>query len=675
MTDFDTRRTLMLDDYLSGEYQRHLAGEDMRFCNVEGGHWEGDWIDREDGRPKLQYDLTSDYLTRFLGEWAQNRVTVDFRAGDGPASSDDADLLAGLFRRDRRQGGGQIAEDMAVLELINTGMGAFRLKTEFVDDEDAEIDDQRIVWEPLYSAFSTVIWDVAAKMPDKSDARHVTVLFEYPSRESFAEAYPERGASSLEIDDERWRTAFRNRRRQDSVVVAEYYEKKTKKVDVMVFGNPATGETRTLTESEALEANDLDGWNFIRKRKVRRTTIKKSIFDGQGDLEAPRVIPGKHLPVVVMYGNRAYVDGQESYKGLVRDLKDPQRLFDLEISQVAELSDAQTRQIPIFDPSQIDAKTRRVWEEEHLSQVNYLLANVIRDKSGNVTHAGPTGFLPQPQMDAHSHEVLALTQDFMRQKTGGNPQDTADPDASGKAILAMQKRVDMNTAWIVEGIRTGLKRGGEVYRGLVKDVYKTTRRATAINVDGSERDVVLNQPTLDEAGNPSVKNDITKGNFEVITDTGPSFDSQREAAFEQLKDLMVGVDPSASPEIHSALMNALLMNIDGPGTDPIRDLARRNMITTGLMQPETDEEIAMVEQMQAEDQEPDPNDALLAAVEQQTLAETEESKAAAQQKMSSAALNMAKVAEIKSNIQRQPGIDATERIAKLTGVRSAMRKA
>jgi hypothetical protein len=49
-----------------GEDQRDMANEDIRFCHVPGGMWEG-WLDEiygdDEDRVRLEFDVTSDFAT------------------------------------------------------------------------------------------------------------------------------------------------------------------------------------------------------------------------------------------------------------------------------------------------------------------------------------------------------------------------------------------------------------------------------------------------------------------------------------------------------------------------------------------------------------------------------------------------------------------------------------
>jgi len=76
----DFMNEIIIDAELT-EDQRDKANEDMRFVNVTGGMWEGFLDDQFQDRTKLEFDLVSNYVNRFLGQWNLNRVGVEFKRG------------------------------------------------------------------------------------------------------------------------------------------------------------------------------------------------------------------------------------------------------------------------------------------------------------------------------------------------------------------------------------------------------------------------------------------------------------------------------------------------------------------------------------------------------------------------------------------------------------------
>jgi hypothetical protein len=259
-------------------------------------------------------------------------------------------------------------------------------------------------------------------------------------------------------------------------------------------------------------------------------------------------------------------------------------------------------------------------------------------------------YLQPAPLDSANIEVLNLTSEFIREETGGNPQDTIDPDASGKAINAMQARVDMQTAILFENVAKSMRRCGEVYRSIAADVYNSQRAVNVLKEDDSEAVENLFEWVVDEETGEWVEiNDLTKGAFETIVDTGPAFASRRRETVDTISQIMQNTDPN-SPYM-PMLYTVLLDNVDGEGLQDIKDFNRRQAIQQGFKNPETDEEKAMVKQMQEQAQETGSQEQLIQAAAAQAMSESRERDSKVAVNISTAQKNAAQTQEILSGIQ------------------------
>ena len=112
-----------------GQDQRDADNEDTRFINVIGGMWEGFLTDDFQDRVKLELDLVSNFLQRFIGQWNQNRVGVECKPDDSKTTKEEAELLNGIYQHDFRKGSGKLSTDTAVDEAATFGVAAFNLLT------------------------------------------------------------------------------------------------------------------------------------------------------------------------------------------------------------------------------------------------------------------------------------------------------------------------------------------------------------------------------------------------------------------------------------------------------------------------------------------------------------------------------------------------------------------
>jgi hypothetical protein len=187
----------------------------------------------------------------------------------------------------------------------------------------------------------------------------------------------------------------------------------------------------------------------------------------------------------------------------------------------------------------------------------------------------------------------------------GLPQDIADPDLSGKAVLALQNRMDQQSYIYQENVKAAKRRDAEIYASMATTVYDAPRMVTIQTPDGNTQQVQLMRTVIDSrTGEVVVLNDLTNMEFDVYATIGPSYSSQKEQTRDRLLAMM-GELPDGDPA-KELLMLKLLEVTDGIQMDDVRDFARKRLILGGYKEPETEEELMMVQQAQG-NQQPDAN--------------------------------------------------------------------
>jgi hypothetical protein len=633
----DTKDKLKFDDMLAKfkqdiisdaddlSEQRDKANADMRFINVPGGMWEDFLAEDFDNRTKLEVDQTSPLVNKFLGEWSKNRIGVEFKPTDTKTSDDDAELLNGIYRADFRDESGKMALINAVNEATTCGYGAFKLGTKFIDETDPENEEQRIEFRPIYNAYSSVYWDRAAKRDDKRDARRCTILDTY-TKDSFHEVYG---------DDESPVSAYEphNRsfndfsvRTRETIYIATRYEVVRKKETFHIYVNLEDNTKQVYSEEDhKLLEPELKANKFVKKireRKMVRQTVEKSIFSGEKFLQKPKRIAGKHIPIVPFYAYRSYVDGSERFHGLVRKLMDLQRLLNMQMSQLAENSASSGQDVPIFDPDQMPENIAALWADRNNKP--YMLAKSLVDADGNIVQHGPLGYLKPPQLDGSTAALMQIVPQLFQQMTGGAPQDTLDPNASGKAINALISQENLKTQTVMDNYAASIEWGGEVYRSIAGDIYNTPRIMQITGVDGTSSQVQILKEVQDpKTGRIIVANDLSSKNFKAYADVGPAYDSVREQTVEDIKGMLELLSKAggAGAKYIPILTSIMLESVAGVGLKGLKKIVRQDLILQGVQKPETDEEKQLLAQAEEQANQPDPQQQLVAAAAAQAESE------------------------------------------------------
>lgn len=613
--------------------ERALALQDRRFAFIAGAQWEDEWFDQWSNSIKVEINKTAAGLGKIVDDYRANRITVDFRASDNAASSETAEVLNGLFRADADWSKAQQAFDNAFEEGAAGGYGAWRLTNEYEDEYDPANDNQRIKILTIVDADQSVFWDPNAKLYDKSDAKYCFVITAM-ARAAFEEEYGADRASGWPIGI--WKPHY-DWYTPDVVRIAEYYEVEITKDTLRIFVQTLTAEEQRFYASELDDddANDLiaQGWIEQPSRPIKRRRVSKRVLSGTEELAKKKWIAGCEIPVVPFYGNRRFIDNMERAQGHVRRAKDPQRVYNSQISKLVETASMSPIERPIFTPQQI-AGHEDSWANANINRAAYALVNpIINDATGEMLPSGPIGKVDAPQLPPAMAGLIQITASDIRELT--NADDGASQAMSNISADAMEiaaTRTDAKTAIYMDNMRQSMQRCGEIYLSMAREVYvEEGRTVETLGSDGTEDTAVLVEPFTDERGNYSIRNDLAKGKYKVISDVSEATTTRRD---KTVKTCLNGAQivGQMDPELATALINTAFLNMDGEGITELQDWIRGRMVRQGIVKPSKEEALQLQEE--AQNQQPDPQSLALQAVAakesalaEKAVADTQKSKA------------------------------------------------
>lgn len=620
--------------------------QDRRFVYISGAQWEGDVGVQFENKPRFEFNRVHLAVIRIINEYRNNRVTVAFSPPDGRRDDETADTCAGLYRADEQASTADEAYDAAFEEAASGGVGAWRLRACYEDEDDDENERQRVHIEPIFDADSTVFFDLNAKRQDKSDARRCYVLTPY-ARRAYQEEFNDDPATwprSIQQQCFDWATP-------DIVWVCEHYriEEKTELVRFFRGLDPDQPEMRVSQaelddDPEMLGELLATGFRETRQKRIERRIVRKYLMSGGGMLEEPELIPGRHIPIVITYGKRWVIDGVERCMGHVRLAKDAQRLSNMLMSWLAEMAGQFGPEVPILTPEQV-AGHALMWAEHNIKKYPYLLANLLTDGQGAPIPGSnaPAAYTKAPNIPP-AMAALAQIAETALQDLLGNQQagEQMQPNLSGRAVELIQQRLDMQVFIYMSNFRKAVKRSGEIWLSMKRALtVEANRRMKIITPDGKPDSVVVNQPVFDpEAGGEVVKNDITKATFDVDVDVGPSSSSKRAATVRALTGMMT---LTQDPETQQVLAGLTMMNMEGEGIDDVRDYFRRKLVRMGAVKPTKEEQQQMAEEQAGK--QPDPQAQALLGMAQESLANAALGRAKTVQAVADADLKRAQTAK------------------------------
>tara|TARA_R110002126_G_scaffold114794_2_gene253432 strand:+ start:11 stop:1255 length:1245 start_codon:yes stop_codon:yes gene_type:complete len=348
--------------------------------------------------------------------------------------------------------------------------------------------------------------------------------------------------------------------------------------------------------------------------------------------------------------------------GHVRLAKDTQRLKNMQLSKLGEISALSSIEKPILLPEQV-AGHQQMWSDDNLKDYPYLLVNPITDQSGNQAVSGPVGYTRSPQIPAAMAALLQITEADMMQILG-NPGggDEIVSNISGKAVEMIQQRLDMQTFIYMSNFSKGMRRCGEIWLSMAKDVYvEEGRKMKIIDVTDEVDSVTMMQPGIGESGEIKIDNDLSEANFDVDVDVGPSSSSKRQATVRALTGMM---QITQDPETMQVLGSMAMMNIEGEGVDDVKSFFRNRLIKMGVVTPtETEAEDLMAASQNAPE---DPNAVFLKAAAEEAQAKAQGARASVIKTLADAELAQAKVLETAASTK----LDGAKTMETLSGIKS-----
>ena len=658
MRQFDIIQSTLRDERLQ-------CLQDRRFYSIAGAQWEGPLGEQFENKPKFEVNKIHLAVIRIINEYRNNRITVDFVSKEGAEYDKLADLCDGLYLADEQDSGAEEAFDNAFEEAVGGGFGAVRLRTAYEDEEDDENEKQRIRIEPIYDADSSVFFDLDAKRQDKADAKFAYVITSM-TKDAYKAEWNDDPASwpkivhQYEFD---WSTP-------DVVFVAEYYRIEEVKETVRIF-ETIDGEEERYSQSEFDEDESLEetlqaiGSREVRQKRVKRAKVRKYIMSGGSVLEDCGYIAGKAIPVVPVYGKRWFVDNVERCMGHVRLAKDAQRLKNMQLSKLGEISALSSVEKPILTPEQV-AGHQVMWAEDTIKNYPYLLINPITGPDGSQQIGGPVAYTRSAAVPPALAGLLQLTDQDMNDILG-NPQGAEKmvSNISGKAVEAIQSRLDMQTFIYMSNQAKLVRRVGEIWLGMAREVYvEPGRKMKTVGLMGEMGSVELMKPTIDEeTGEIEMENDLSEASFDVVSSVGPSFVSRREATVRSITNMIAVSD---DPETRQVLTSMALMNMEGEGIDDVRNYFRKKLVQMGVMKPTEEESKEMMAAMQNQPQ--DPNAIFLQAAAEEAVAKAAKARADTVETVAAAELKRAQTIETLSKVDLQEQKQAMEAAQMLGGM-------
>lgn len=560
---------------------RHDAEEDLNFGRL-GDQWpEAIKTARElEGRPCLTINLMPSHIRQVTNDARQNKPSISVRPVDGGADVETAKVMNGLIRNIEQSSHADIAYDTAADLAVSMGFGYFRIDVDFTHDDSFE-KEIRILQVPDPFAVYGDPWSTAA---DSSDWNHGFVVSVMPLDE-FERKYP--GAEPVDFENmptenhSHWRDG-------DDITVAEYWRREEVQRTIIQISN---GQSSLVVDEDvfAQQAELLiaQGFQVIDSRETLSHKVIHRIMTGVEVIEE-NDWAGRYIPIIPVYGEEVNIKGKRHLRSLIRDAKDPQRMFNYWRSMTTELTGLAPKAPYIGEEGAFEIN-RDKWETANVTNHPFLEYKKGSQIPQRQPFAGiPAGAL-QEALNASS-DIKAVTGQFDA-SLGARSNET-----SGIAIKARQREGDVGSFHFIDNLSRSIRHAGRVVIDLIPSVYSGERIIRVLGEDGTSEDAQIAQDP-DGGFNPHPRGmwsnevyDFTVGKYDLVVSGGPSFTTRREEAATQMMDLLRAF-PAAAPVIGDLLAR----NLDWPGAEEIAERLH-TLLPDALKDDDNDPRLAQMQE-------------------------------------------------------------------------------
>ena len=514
-------------------------------------------------RPCLTINKVDPYCQQVENQQRQQRPRIKVDPTGGGATKKNADIIKGMIRHiEAAKGGADMGYDTGFSCAITEGLGYWRVMSDYCRDDSFE---QELFISPIDDPGS-VYFDDHSIMPDGSDNEETLIVTDM-AKAAFKTAYPGKddGASWIPADmggftNADWVT-------RDTIRVAEYF---TIKKESQALYKLSDGTSVWEDEMPPAELLERAGVSVVDKRPAFRRTVKWCKMTAIEILDE-RDLPGRWIPVFPCYGKVTVIDGKRRRSGLVKNAVDPQRMSNF-------WKTAMTESVALAPKAKwVMAEGQDEDHENEWANANISAKPVLRYKQtdvGGQLAPPPERQQPEPPPQGAMAMAQAVDQDLSAVLGIVDPAMRIGGNVSGKALNAERQQSDQSTFHFYDNMTRSIAFTGRYLLDVMPYYYNEPGRVVRIiGDDGKSKTDTINQPSPEDP--QQVLNDVTVGQYDVVMDTGPGYNTKRQEAVTNMMPLF-----EKNEELMKMAGDVMFRNMDFPGAETIADrLAAANPLS------------------------------------------------------------------------------------------------
>lgn len=500
------------------------------------------------GRPIVTDDRLTPAVQSIVNSARENRPSAKVHPINEQADEDTAQVIEGGIRHIEYASQASIAYDTAFESAVGRGWGFFRITTDYC--EDGSFDNQEVRVEEVANTLS-VYPDRNAVRADLSDSMGCVILHIW-THDRYIRTYG--GKDDLVVAGfqasngdtiSQWVNA-------ETVTMCEYWKvvlvPKTKVLVERFVQNPPDPQSGAITgqlaqvvfddKEEYLAKNEKAGDRILKERPWNDRRVEQYFLTAD-QVKEKRIFASKWIPIIRVTGKMIYDDqGKLRLVSAIEHAIPSQQVLNVYASFEGEsvaLAGRPKWMGPIGS-MKTNASSFQNHNRANITSLEYdpveVAPGVMGEKPEWVTFNPNIEFCLAGKMSA-VQSIQATTMVF-DPELGHN----STPDQSGTAINALQKKAQQGNFHFFDNLTRAQWHGYRIMIDLFPKIYDSAREIGWLGADQKRAVVKVNQPYTDPQTGKTKTHMLDAGNYGVIVDPGPSYDSQRLEADAFLEQAM-----------------------------------------------------------------------------------------------------------------------------------------
>jgi hypothetical protein len=543
------------------------AESDLDFLSDdEDAQWnKSDYASRKAlGRPTITIDQLAQFTHQVVNSIRMNTPTINVIPAGKEGDEETAGIFKGLIKNIEYISAADDAYDQAALNAVRCSIGFIRIDHDYVDDESFE---QELLIKRVINPLSVYL-DPESVEPDGSDAKFGFIT-ESISAAKFKKRYPGKNPISFEDANKENR---KDKSDDDNVLIVEYFYIDEEEKEI---GLNEQGDKEDYTE----------GKEYKTRRKVKKKTVKRVRLSGEDVLEET-TFPGKYIPLIPVYGEECWRNGERHLMSLIRRAKPAQMMLNLWKSIETEIL-INAPKAPVMVAEGSIEEYAADWKDPSKSMaLRYKTTGVDGQPIPQPTRLAPpqipTGIVNASQQSTDDiKSAIGMYNASLGQKSN---------ETSGVAISQRKEEGSTATYHFGDNLTKSVAHVGRVLVCAIPQIYDSARVIRIIGEEDEIQAVGINGELVEKQERPF---DLSQGIYDVKVVTGAPFTTRRQEAAQFFHDIV-----TRQPELMSVMGDLLFKNMDFTGAPAMAERMKKIIKAQNPDLIEDDEQEVDPEKMQ-----------------------------------------------------------------------------